>query len=450
MYGGDTLVTNLSKKRILEIVFFLLVFVVVFCFTYFVWPFNGDELWNYGFAYNISVGMIPYSDFNMVITPFYSFFNAFFLFVFGNHLYVMHIINAFMITFCFYLFYKSLGAKKTCILFPLFLLVSTPGYNLFCLILVIFFLYLSNLNFKYKDLCMSFLVSILFLTKQTIGIFILIPYLYYSKNRVKSFLYFLIPIMIFVFYLLWNHAFYSFINYTFLGLFDFGKSNSDFSFFFFFLIMVVYLCYLLFKSRFQDSFCFYVLAFQVVMIPIFDWAHFLLGFLLFLYFVLSRVRIKKYQFKYFIFISFFALFCFYYVLYGRDSFSFYPSKTSYLYGRSMSAGVYEELNFIHNYLDDREEEFDYLFIFSSWSYLIKLDMGYDINKYDLINNGNMGYHGSVRYISQIEDQCAFSKCLFLVNRDELDSSQLNSDIVSYVYDHYEIYDHIGFDVFTNY
>lgn len=30
-----------------------------------------DEIWMYGFANNISKGMIPYKDFNIVVTPLY-------------------------------------------------------------------------------------------------------------------------------------------------------------------------------------------------------------------------------------------------------------------------------------------------------------------------------------------------------------------------------------------
>ena len=30
---------------------------------------NLDELWNYNFARNIADGLLPYKDFNMVITP---------------------------------------------------------------------------------------------------------------------------------------------------------------------------------------------------------------------------------------------------------------------------------------------------------------------------------------------------------------------------------------------
>ena len=43
--------------------------------------FSLDGLWNYGFSYAINLGEIPYNDFNMVVTPLYSFLFSFGLFL---------------------------------------------------------------------------------------------------------------------------------------------------------------------------------------------------------------------------------------------------------------------------------------------------------------------------------------------------------------------------------
>ena len=48
------------------------------------------ELWRY----NINAGLIPYRDFNMVVTPLYSFIGAIFLKIFGNYLFSLHILDA--------------------------------------------------------------------------------------------------------------------------------------------------------------------------------------------------------------------------------------------------------------------------------------------------------------------------------------------------------------------
>ena len=55
---------------------FIVIFLIIFLFNLICNPVNLDEVWNYGFANNIYEGLVPYRDFNMVLTPFYSFFMA--------------------------------------------------------------------------------------------------------------------------------------------------------------------------------------------------------------------------------------------------------------------------------------------------------------------------------------------------------------------------------------
>ena len=67
-FGGNM---KNNKNYILELI---LIFIVTILFNLFINGLTNDEVWNYGFAYNISNGLIPYKDFNMIITPlFFSF-----------------------------------------------------------------------------------------------------------------------------------------------------------------------------------------------------------------------------------------------------------------------------------------------------------------------------------------------------------------------------------------
>lgn len=67
---------------------------------------NFDELWNYNFAKNISSGLVPYKDFNMVITPFLSFVAAFFMKIFSNELIVMRVLAIILNTTILFLVFK--------------------------------------------------------------------------------------------------------------------------------------------------------------------------------------------------------------------------------------------------------------------------------------------------------------------------------------------------------
>lgn len=67
---------RIYKKR--SIIFSsLIIFSITIFFNVFCVGFGMDEVWNYGFSNNIYNGMIPYKDFNMIVTPFYPYFISF-------------------------------------------------------------------------------------------------------------------------------------------------------------------------------------------------------------------------------------------------------------------------------------------------------------------------------------------------------------------------------------
>ena len=66
-------------KKFEKIISVLLLFGIIFSFII-IRPLNNlDELWNYSFAKNISDGLIPYKDFNLITTPFLAMIVACFL-----------------------------------------------------------------------------------------------------------------------------------------------------------------------------------------------------------------------------------------------------------------------------------------------------------------------------------------------------------------------------------
>ena len=64
---------RVAKSIIKYILIFLFVFLGA---SFFFSVVGGDVLWNYGFCYALSMGEIPYLDFNMIITPFFPFFDV--------------------------------------------------------------------------------------------------------------------------------------------------------------------------------------------------------------------------------------------------------------------------------------------------------------------------------------------------------------------------------------
>ena len=109
---------------------------------------TGDEVWNFGFAYNIYRGLIPYRDFNLVVTPFYSVVLSFFIFLFGPRLFAMHILNALIVSVLSCYFVLKFRARSIFIIPNLFVLFF-PGYNAWSLFL--FFLIIMVIEYKKKN-----------------------------------------------------------------------------------------------------------------------------------------------------------------------------------------------------------------------------------------------------------------------------------------------------------
>ena len=60
-----------TKKNILNISKYIILFIIFFSFFLFFSTGDADVIWNYGFSHAIRIGEIPYKDFNMIITPLY-------------------------------------------------------------------------------------------------------------------------------------------------------------------------------------------------------------------------------------------------------------------------------------------------------------------------------------------------------------------------------------------
>ena len=66
------------QKKYLKVVGVVCLFILALVYLYYYRPLVDDELYGYGFGLNILKGLIPYKDFNMIITPLFSYIIAFF------------------------------------------------------------------------------------------------------------------------------------------------------------------------------------------------------------------------------------------------------------------------------------------------------------------------------------------------------------------------------------
>ena len=422
----------MKKKLIL----FIVLTIITFLYTWFILEIMCDEIWIYGFGYNIYSRLIPYKDFNMVVGPLYPYIVSFFIKIFGHHLYSIEILNAIIISMITIISYSKIGKNAFLLFFPL-LCYSYPHYNNFCLLLTLLIVYINESNkIKYKDLFIGLLIGCIFITKQSIGICFSIVMIICMKNKLKKIIGFIIPCIIMCIYLIYNSAFFEYIDYCYLGMLDFGEKNTNLFYLIPYLVLISYLVYQIYKSRFKDETALFILAYSSVCIPIFDTTHFILFIIAFLYYIIDKYKdkaIKNYKYLFVISLSFLV---FTLISEPKHNYQIYRDKSSFLYGKAVYGGKsnYQEFNItMKEYINKIKSNYENIYFFlDDKAYLIKLDINYPITKYDLINNGNLGYNGEKKYIRSLDNICKKESCIFFIgnNKNTL-ISQTNKNIIDY-------------------
>ena len=123
---------NKIKKYKYQILELIIIFLITLIYNLLCLNLSGDEVWNYGFSYNISTGLIPYKDFNMIIPPFGAYIYAIPFLLFKRKYFMKHpliiiiitkiiviIFKCFLIFFIFYLLYLYYSLKFSNFLFIL-------------------------------------------------------------------------------------------------------------------------------------------------------------------------------------------------------------------------------------------------------------------------------------------------------------------------------------------
>ena len=145
----------IKKEKIFNIFIFILMLLTCISIILLKRLDDLDELWNYNFARNISMGLVPYRDFSMIVTPLFSFLGGFILKITTNQLLIIwRICAAIFITAILYVIYKIfnlLDIKKEvniiylAIIFLLFQNIISFDYNWASLFIVLTILYNENL-----------------------------------------------------------------------------------------------------------------------------------------------------------------------------------------------------------------------------------------------------------------------------------------------------------------
>lgn len=394
---------------------------------------DNDLIWNYGFSYNIASGLTMYKDFNMVITPLYPALCGLFMRLFGNNFISFNIINTLLISSMYYYIYKKY--PKTFL--PSFVLLSfiiRPSYNF-----LVMFLLLILLNIKEdNDYLIGFLLGLVVLTKQSFLLLIIPSIIYIKKPKkiIKRIIGFIIPVLITLIYMISTNSLYSFINYTFLGLFSFGSKNSFLNIGTVIIIaLVIYLFTYYLKHK--DVKVLYLITYQIMAYPIFNVMHVLFSIIPVIIYLSSKLvekmsikkRINWEYAKYINYMMMILLIC--------------PVLSIALQYRVKDlvkgTGILEYKNIDNKYLDNMkliEKEIpslDNTYFIMYDAYFYKYLLNKKIGSYDLLLNGNLGYKGEesvIEYFNSLDKDS-----YFLLNK-EYEGGQLSKEIDSYIRNNY--------------
>ena len=431
------------KKVFIKIKPFIKYLFIFFFFLYWsliIQPISLDEIWNYGFSYNIYNGLIPYKDFNMVMTPIYPMIMSIFLMI-NSSILTMHIVNSLMLTGMIYLIEKLINKKYNISIFLILLIFPMslifPSYNIFLLMLLILIIYLEKNNSN--DYLIGFILGFLILTKQSVGVFVALVSLYYlykDKSKViRRIIGCFIPCFCFLIYLIISNSFSSFLDLCLFGLFDFGKSNSNFNYLFIFGICLLILNILLIKNSKDKLNYYYLLSFFSIMIPLFDLYHVLIYFFSFIFIYLFEedisfkckyLNIELFIFGLLIGIVFVGSF------YRFNDKVYFPNNINHFEYRMVNDKYLDYSDTINGrFLEYRELGYKVIFL-SADGYYFKLINDIDIDYLDLINSGNWGYNGSSKLLNKIK---SCKNCIFFLDENEIGlNKQTDQKLLKYVID----------------
>lgn len=309
-------IVKLKKKNIILLIFIFFIILSIIIIK----PINDlDEIWNYNTARAISEGLIPYKDISMITTPLLPMITAIFLNL-CNELIISRILAALVWTGILFTIQKILKKliKEENISFILTALIGLLCRNIYCidynimvlfLALIILFIELQN---KKMDFIIGILAGLAIITKQSIGVtlsFIVIGYkilLISNKEQIKDCFKTIIiriigvsiPCILIMLYIIITGGLNDFINYAILGISTFSNKiayrglleNENLEIRLLALLvpisiilMAIYL--IVSKARKKDNekintiltLFIYSLSIIIVMYPISDEIHFLIG-----------------------------------------------------------------------------------------------------------------------------------------------------------------------------
>lgn len=473
---------KINKKNIWRIVFFIVITTFIGTTIFSKEMGDLDEVWNYNFGNCISKGLVPYRDFSMVQTPLLAFINGTILSIFPNNIITFRIIAVLLCSLIFGVMYKifrklnineGIGALTIFSLLFIYrehLCLDYNYFSVFLTLLIIFFELKLNMEKKFNNVLIGILGGLTFLTKQSIGGFVCVSIVLYKlifeiykkkryeeKINIKPILYRIlggiIPVIIFIIYLILNNALYSFIDYAILGIQTFSNkigydslinSSDIITKIFSLYIPISFIIMLIYSIKNKDKNIFIILALSIssfsLVFPISDSIHFFISIIPSIIgnvYLINKLLKRIYSEKFLpikIFIMFFSKIIMIYVLiFGisimnkNTSQEKYYGNLKHFEGIPISESYENEIKMIDEYIKNNEKKV-YILNFDAAMYMIPIDK-YNKN-YDMLMKGNFGIRGEEGLIEDIKNE---SNAIYLVLNKEFEKNwQHPNKVTDYV------------------
>ena len=481
------------KKNVLLIVF---IFIVIFS-VIIIKPINDlDEIWNYNTARAISDGLIPYKDISMITTPLLPMVTAVFLKLILNEIIISRILAVLIWSGILFLIYKIL---KLLIKEEYFCLISTAligvlcrniyciDYNVTVLFIALIILYRELKDKSEYNLRNSFIIGILaglaICTKQSIGITLAgVTVIYkvlfvenveqlrkYIKLAFVRIIGILIPVMILFIYLIFTGAINEFINYAILGISTFSNKISYIGLLendnieirilsilvpiSIILIATILLITKILKKdneKIKNILTLFIYSFSIiiVMYPISDAIHFLIGSLIAivgLIYLLGLLGEKiyfkvKYDKKYRVYkiIALILWIILFSIISTKGIENLYKywnveKNTEIAHYKNIEIGIHlkDRIFEINNYILKKEAEGKKVYILDAEAAIHMLSLDKYNKDYDMFLKGNIGKDGEDGQIQKIKQRD--KDALYLIRNEKLRTNwQTPLNVINYI------------------
>lgn len=468
------------KKNIilLTFIFFIILSVII------IKPINDlDEIWNYNTARAISEGLLPYKNISMITTPLLPIITALFLNI-CNELIISRILATLLwtgILFTIQKIFKEL-IKEENLSFILTALIGILCRNIYCIDynIVVLFLALTILYMELKNRKQDFIIGILagiaIITKQSIGVtlsFIVLGYkvlLIPNKEQIKNYLKIIltriigisIPCILMIIYIILTGALKDFINYSILGISTFSNKIEYSSLFksenleikllavfvpIAIMIMAIYLIVSKVRKKEDEktnrilTLLIYSLSIIIVMYPISDEIHFLVGSMISiigLFFIITLLGKKIYhKIQYKIASLIIWTFLFAYIL-AIGLYNWYQyfcqdknKQIEHYKNIKIEEYLYERINKIDDFILEQEQNGKKVYILDAEAAIYMIPINHYNKDYDMFLKGNIGKDSEQGQIEKIKQRD--ENIIYLVKKKDLKLNwQTPLEVINYI------------------